>query len=254
MEAEIAQGKVTTIIGVPGMWPDRSAIIRAVTKSNMGEYLLAGRMLMHLPTRHGFEFEIYPHDPNLRRAFLYAGQGWITEPELARIDAHRHTVYILGPGGNLDNSRDMMQAANSIVKAGGLAVKVESTGKAFRSDDWARMCEGKGPLVLYDAYVVFSVDNEDEQFTVYSCGMHNMGYHDAIITSKLPPQEAVALLDTFLKYLLVEQPAIGDGHTFSIAPDAPTYRLHLEPCTLYPADDPFFNPFGMWRLKGKDEG
>ena len=249
MEVEVAQGKVTTIIGVPGTWPDRSAIIRAVTESNLGEYLLAGKVLMHLPTRHGFEFDIYPHDPGLRRAFLYAGQGWITEPELAQIDAHRHTVYVLGPGGNQDNARDMMLAANSIVRAGGLAVKVESAGKAFRRNDWARMCEGTGPLVLYDAFVVFSVDQKGNEYTVYSCGMHNLGYHDAILTSKLPPKEAVALLDTFLKYLLVEQPAISEGHTFALAPDAPAYTLHLEACKLYPADDPFFNPFGMWRLR-----
>ncbi len=249
MEAEIVKGKITIIIGVPGMWADRSAIVQAVTKNNMNRLMMMGKMIFHVPTQNGFEFEIYPHDANLRRAFMYAGQDWITEPELAQIDAHRHTVYVLGPGGNLDNAREMMLITNGLLNAGGLAVKVESTGKAFRREDWARMCEGKGPLVLYDAYVVFSVDRDGEQSTVYSCGMHNLGYHDAIMTGDLPPQEAVALLDTFLKYLLVEQPAIGDGHTFSLAPDAPTYRLHLEPCALYPAEDPFFNPFGMWRLE-----
>lgn len=244
MEAEIVQGKVTIIIGVPGPWPDRSAIIRAVTTSNLNVLLMAGKALIHLPTKHGFEFDIYPHDPHMGRAFAAAGGQWVTEADLAFIDSHQQTVYLLGPGGNLDNAREMMQITNGLIKAGGFAVKVETAGKAFRGVDWARMCQGQGPLVLYDAYVVFGIGTG----AAYSCGMHNLGYHDAILSSDLEPDEAVSLLDAFLKYLLVEQPVISEGQTFALSPDAPVYRLSLEPCTLYPADDPFFNPFGMWRL------
>ena len=244
MEVEIAQGKVTIVIGVPGMWPDRGAIVRAVAENNLNELLMAGKVMMRLPTGHGFEFEIYPHDPNMGRAFAAAGGHWVTEADLQQINAHTQTVYILGPGGNQDNAREMMQVANGLLNAGGLAVKVESAGKAFRREDWAQMCRGTGPLVLYDVYVVFGAGRD----TAYSCGMHNLGYHDAILTSDLPAEEAVTLLDTFLKYLLVEQPVIAEGQTFALGPDAPAYRLSLEPCTLYPEDDLFFNPFGMWRL------
>ena len=244
MEVEVAQGKVTIVIGVPGLWPDRSSIIRAVAENNLNQLLMAGKVVMRLPSNHGFEFEIYPHDLNMGRAFAAAGHHWITEADLEQLNAHTQTVYVLGPGGNLDNAREMMQVANGLLNAGGLAVKVESAGKAFRREDWAQMCRGTGPLVLYDAYVMFGVGRD----TTYSCGMHNLGYHDAIITSGLPAEEAVALLDAFLKYLLVEQPAIAEGQTFALGPDAPVYRLNLEPCALYPNDDLFFNPFGMWRL------
>ena len=241
---EVAQGKVTIVIGVPGVWPDRAALVRAVTENNLNELLMAGKILMRLPSQHGFEFEIYNHDPNLRRAFAIAGEGWITDTELAQIDAHTLTVYVLGPGGNLDNAREMMLVANGLLAAGGLAVKVESAGKAFRRGDWARMCQGRGPLVLYDAYVTFVAGRN----IAYSCGMHNLGYHDAFVQGDMRPDEAVTLLDAFLKYLLVEQPALGDGHTFSLTPDAPTYRLSLVPCTFYPPADPFYNPFGLWQL------
>ncbi len=243
-EVELAQGKVTIVIGVPGAWPDRAALVRAMTENNLNELLMAGKIIMRLPTRHGFEFEVYDHDPNLRRAFAVAGEAWITDAELAQIDAHTLTVYALGPGGNLDNAREMMLVANGLLNAGGLAVKVESAGKAFRRGDWARMCQGRGPLVLYDAYVTFALGRG----IAYSCGMHNLGYHDAVVEGDLGPDEAVGLLDAFLKYLLVEQPALAEGHIFSLAPDAPAYRLSLIPCTFYAPDDPFYNPFGFWVL------
>lgn len=243
-ETEIVQGKVTVVIGVPGSWPDRATLGRDIITKTDARLLVSGNVLIHAATGHAFEIDIYPHDPNLAPAFKVAGSHWITQDDLKQIEAHTQTVYLLGPGGNLDNAREMMQVANGLLDAGGIAVKVESTGKASSRTDWAQMTAGSNPLLVYDAYVVFAYGDN----TAYSCGMHVLGYQDAIIASDLPPDEAVALLDIFLKYLLVEQPALSEGHTFSVAPDAPDYRLELETCSIAEPDDLFYNPFGVWRL------
>lgn len=78
--------------------------------------------------------------------------------------------------------------------------------------------------------------------------MHNLGFRDAIVEADIAPDEAAKLLHTFLEYLLVENPMIDDGATFSVDTNAPRYRLFHEECTLYAADDLFHNPFGMWKM------
>ncbi len=85
--------------------------------------------------------------------------------------------------------------------------------------------------------------------TYYSCGMHNLGYRDALVKGKLSANQAAAILQSFLLYTLIEKPTIKDGHTFSESATAPHYRLQSMGCTTYPKGHSFFNPYGMWRLE-----
>jgi hypothetical protein len=97
---------------------------------------------------------------------------------------------------------------------------------------------------LYDAYVVLTRSDD----VVYSCGMHNLGFRDAVISIKNSFEEAVNQLQTFLLYLLHENPSLKDGTIFSTSSQAPHYRLKGEKCSFYPPGDLLYNPFGMWRL------
>jgi hypothetical protein len=49
-------------------------------------------------------------------------------------------------------------------------------------------------------------------------------------------------------YLLVEKPNFNDGEIFSIAADAPRYRLFHEDCKRFEAGDLFHNPCGVWKM------
>src|SRR6185369_17605643 len=86
----------------------------------------------------------------------------------------------------------------------------------------------------------------------YSCGMHLLGAPDLIVAQSTIAAvgEAAELFRTFALYLLAECPVgkFVSGHTFSIAKDAPRYRVVWEPCANYPQDSYFFNPFGRWRF------
>ena len=45
-----------------------------------------------------------------------------------------------------------------------------------------------------------------------------------------------------------ERPELADGHTFSLSAESTLFRLQDSPCTMFPPDDLFHNPYGMWML------
>src|SRR5207237_479622 len=161
---------------------------------------------------------------------------------------HTFTFYVAGKGGSLEAARDVMGAVSAVVRAGGLGVKVESAGLAHSVGQWQRLATEAETSneALYHAYVTRIARPEENLF--YTCGMHNLGLRDVVVQDDLPTQEAASLLQTFALYTLLEKPALASGHTFSVAPQAPVYRLAEEPCSYYTEDDLFYNPFGMWVL------
>ena len=233
-----------SILGLPGQWLTRSDIVTSIARLSDG-LIFAGKLLLDTKTNQSYQLDLYEHDPDLVRAFALAGRRSLTESDLAAIDAHTHTLYVIGTGGSGERAKLLMQIGTRLLHAGGLAVKVESTGVAHSLTDWQTLTAASELSALYYAYVTLIGDHE----RFYSCGMHNLGLPDAIIPGTLLPNQAAQLLETFLLYLLLEQPSLKQGHTFSVDAQGPRYRLRFAPCTLYETDDPFYNPYGMWMLE-----
>ena len=231
------------VIGVPGVWPDRSDIVTAIAKHS-GGYLFAGMILMHIDTKWSCTLEIYGRDPEMRRAFEIAGGGRIAESELKAIEQHTNTIYLIADGGSFENARNLMHAASALLKCGGIAVKIESTGVAHSATRWNELADDEVPLAVLNAFVTYV--GGDGEF--YSCGMHNIGHRDAIVTADIAPNDAVNLLHQFLRYIAFEDPTIHDNETFSVDENAPRYRVCKSPCTMFPSDDLFHNPYGVWKL------
>lgn len=232
-----------TVIGVPGRWPDRSDIVTSIA-ARSGGYLFAGMVMMKIGTKDFFTLEVYEHDPNLKNAFAIAGGGRLKDEELDAIASHTFTLYLVAEGGSVEAARKLLHAANGLLKAGGLAVKVESSGVAHSANNWAEFCAEDHSINLLRAYVTYVGDSG----VYYSCGMHNLGHADAVVEADISPSEAAQLLHSFVGYLLVENPMLKDRETFSVDADAPRYRLLHEPCTRYEEGDLFHNPFGVWKL------
>jgi hypothetical protein len=232
------------ILGLPGQWPTRSDIVTSIAGLSDG-LIFAGKILLDTTTNQSYQLDIYEHDPKLVHAFALASRHSLSEADLAAIDAHTHTLYVIGKGGSGERAKLLMQIGARLLRAGALAVKVESTGIAHATNDWQTLAATPQPAALYSAYVTLIGDQE----RFYSCGMHNLGLPDAIVPGILPPNEAAQLLERFLLYLLLEQPNLKNEHTFSINAQARRYRLRLMQCTFYQADDPFYNPYGMWMLE-----
>ena len=232
------------IVGVPGPWPDYRALTQAIAQAHTG-YIAAGLVMMEIGGAMGFAIDFYPHDPKLRSAFRAAGGGLFSEDQLDIIAGHQTTAYLLCDRSSQDAAKAIARAAVAILDAGGLGVKVESTGVAHPPEAWRALTASDKPRDLYRLFVVV-VSGIDGS---YSCGMHNFGLPDAQAGPEIPAKEAGYLFDVLNLYQLTESPKIADGHTFATAPNEPMYRLHWSPCEGFPEGDPFHNPHGMWKIE-----
>lgn len=234
----------TIVIGIPGKWKNRDAIVEAIAKHS-GGYTFAGMMLMHSKSNESFGLEIYEKDPNLRQAFEYASMGKMTKEELDAIEEHTFTLYIIGSAGSLELAQKMMSVSLAILQTGGLGVKIETTGKAFSNETWKALCSLKDEARFYDAFVT-KLRAQDDVF--YTCGMHNLGLKDAIVGA-VDMDTAIHTLDIFSLYQIIEQPKILTGETFSATEKSPAFQILEEKDTRYPEGDGFHNKNGLWILR-----
>lgn len=128
---------------------------------------------------------------------------------------------------------------------GGYAIKIESTGLAHTWDVWHSLVSSRNPFDKYCCFVVLIGD--EEQF--YSCGMHHFGLPDCQTSRDIPIEEAAEMMNQFNHYQISEQPALESGHTFSLSPESPYYRLDLVDDHRHAADDFFRNPHGLWTME-----
>jgi hypothetical protein len=98
---------------------------------------------------------------------------------------------------------------------------------------------------LYELFVVDSITSEDG--TVFSCGMHNLGLRDTIVSGE-DFQDAADLIKIFGYYQLIDKPVIKENQTFQIDTESPIFRITTELHPPYGEDGPFYNPYGVWRL------
>lgn len=232
------------VIGVPGNWSTRNEIVANIAHRGNG-LLLAGFVLMDSTTQEAYEVEIYDHDPELAKAFEIAGRLRMSQSDIEAIRSHTFILYLIAKSASLEQAQKVLKVGCGLLEAGGLAVKVETTGKAHTAKDWIVLADANNETALYHAYVTLVGSNN----IYYSCGMHNLGYRDAIIKAPITPEEAARLLQAFLLYLLIEKPALQEGHSFSENSNSPHYRLRAVSCDTYPSHHTFFNSFGMWQLE-----
>ena len=238
------QHKIEIVIGIPGKWQTRSDIVTSIAGESDG-LLFAGAVLTNTATNEPYRLEVYDHDPNLTRAFAIGGRQSLTELDLESIQSHTYTLCLIAEGGTFEQAQKVLDIGCGLLKAGGLALKVETTGKAHSRQDWFALAAAKNETALCHAFVTLVGKGS----AYYSCGMHNLGYRDAIVRGNITPDDAARLLQAFLFYILIERPSIIDGHTFSEDQHSPHYRLLGIPCESYPGDHTFHNPYGMWQLE-----
>ncbi|MCC9605607.1 hypothetical protein LOC68_22100 [Blastopirellula sp. JC732] len=233
-----------TVICIPGPWATRNDLIMTVGKYS-GGYLYAGVAMMHMESRASFTVQFEERNPRMAAAFAAVGKDWLDEKTLAQIDAHRSCVYLIANGGSEEAAKNIMQAAAALLKCGGIAVKIESSGVAHSAAKWTDMAANPHRMNLYWAYVVF-VGNINDGY--YSCGMHNIGYPDCVMDAGIDSQSAAKTIDAFLKYMLLEEPVLHSGENFRTEEDAPSYEISREECRRFPPGDLYYNPYGVWKL------
>lgn len=242
--------KIKTIICIPGIWNDRTDLVTSIFNNNANEYIFAGNVLLNTKTEQHFEIEICGRDERMVNSFRVAGMiNQLGDSYLSEIDKHNTVVYLSGEGGSLEKAEAIAKAAQAIINAGGRGVKVETAGKAFTNDQWTSLVAGEPQSNLYRMFVLDSI-TENEAESVFSCGMHNLGLKDTII-SQTTLEESVNLISIFSYYQIVDKPVIRHGQTFSKAADSPIYQILEETTPPYSGMELFENPYGMWRLQRK---
>lgn len=230
-----------TILCLPGTWADRGEFLAACAKSGL---VAAGAFVVDSLRGTHVELEFHPADARMRESFRVASGGEIDGAELEAIAQHRSVVYLLADGGDLEKLRPLVQLAVRLIPHGALGIKVESAGVAAPIERWMELSARFDPFGLIRCFVVVASDGDD----TYSCGMHNLGFPDVEIAG-VSVTEAKKTIDQLNLYQLIERPTLRDGQTFTREPGAPVFTLQKVPCTRFPSDDPFHDPFGVIRLR-----
>src|SRR5688572_16553037 len=173
------------IVGIPGEWKTRTEIVQSIVSKSDG-LIFAGTVVLDTKTNEGFPLHVYEHDPSLAKAFKIAGQGKISDQTIEQISSHTFTLYCIVPSTSTEAARKMLEIVNGLLKCGGLAAKVETSGVAHTADRWRELARGGKPFDLYCAYVTLIGGSQ----SFYSCGMHNFGMPDACIDRSVQPNEA----------------------------------------------------------------
>lgn len=227
---------------VPGAWssieqvitPLRAAGLDVTTPSN--DPLAPGAIEISLV-----------QDPGLGRSVTSAGDAALPARALAGVDR----AALVEIGRRLDeDTRELARLGAALRAAGGLAVRMERSGRAFAWDAWLARVERGTPLDLYEVGVALARDADG---FVFSVGMHHFDLPDAEIAAGSDLDAAAHWLHAFHLFQLVESPTLASGHTFQ--PDADAKRRVFErwPDGRHHPDDGRANPFGSWRFLAEGE-
>jgi len=222
----------------------------------------------------GVSYEVRARDPGMSRAFgAWANRlrESLDEADLAAVDGHTSVVYVVDEprarSQSVDSALRFLKLGADLLRHGGLALKVESSGTAWSSAKWGALCErvsdasrqqANSQLAywtgLIEAYVQLPIVGAD---AIYTCGMHLLGARDVSIDRESATRafgddivQVAILLDMFTYYSRAEAKpsAIRDGQTFATAQGAPRFRLRGVPSTRHADDSLFKNPHGYWHL------
>lgn len=236
--------EATIVIGIPGTWKDIDAFRHAIDQHS-GGYSYSGMVLLEEATQTSVGVEIVAHDSNLRAAYEAASFGQMAPAELDPLDQHTLTVYLIGEGGSPEHAKALLPATLAVLQSGGLAVKVETTGKAFGKAAWEALATSGDATHLYDAFVL-KLHAEGDVY--YTCGMHNLGLKDAIVGA-VDEQVAAYTLDVFSMYQILEQPHMRPGESFSPNSELPAFQLNEAEDQRFAPDDTLHNRYGLWILQ-----
>jgi hypothetical protein len=235
-----------SIICITGNWVDFEDFHQSLILSSGAAYMVVGDLLINGRDQRHYTFEFCEHDVRMRDSFAVAGKvNNVSEAFLDEIDKHSYVIYISGETGDFEEAAHIARAGNAILKAGGSGIKVESAGKAFTGARWTELMENFETHYLYEMFVLDSIIDNDG--TVYSCGMQNLGLKDTIVSGE-EVTDAMDLIRIFGYYQIVDLPVIENNQTFRKDAVSPVFKITDEQHPRNEGHETFENPFGMWRL------
>ncbi|MDH2491670.1 hypothetical protein QDR33_08855 [Acinetobacter baumannii] len=229
------------ILCIPGIWENHQALLHALLVNETG-YIYAGSIIKSLTNEYYAEVEEYKNDPNVSEVFRSFSLGRFSESELKKIEQHNMVIYVVCDGGSIELAQQALLLGQALMKAGGLAIKVETSGLTHCQGDYLEF-KADNLVDLYKAFVPNITGND----LLYACGMHQFGKPDGGINSKI--KYASYILNSFLLYQLTENPSFSEKDTFTAEEGMETLVLELkESSDFFDHDSLYFNPLGTWML------
>lgn len=236
------QDQQDIILCIPGVWQNHSALLQALLTHDTG-YIYAGLIIKALASDYFAEIEEHKNDPRVSQVFRQQSMDRFSEQELQQIEQHQMVIYVICKAGSIALAQQALLLGQALLKAGGLAIKVETSGVTHLRSDWLNFDVEN----LFDLYKAF-VPTVFDQDSLYSCGMHQFGKADGCINLKV--EHASYVLNQFLLYLLIENPTLLENQTFSVEEGAEVLKLHKKQSSdFFEEDSLYFNRWGVWSLK-----
>lgn len=232
------------ILCIPGPWTNRADFLtRIISAKPAGRYMFAGGLLVDVERKDHVEIECCGQDERMTEAFGHAGQGMIPEECLEEISKHTSVAYLHFPLDLPAQRERLARFTAALRNAGGLAIKLESSGIAHTWERWERLLGGS-PFDLYCCAVVLVGGSH----SFSSCGMHHFGLPECEVPSYMGPSAGANLMNRFNVWRITERPELRSGETLSLITDEPPFKLELVPDGQHEEDSLFHNPHGVWRL------
>jgi hypothetical protein len=259
--------KPKTVLGIPGTWDSREALIAMVNTVNQGTFELQNGVLKHLATGDTYEVVVQDRNDGLRESFATAAvfdeYRRVDDEFLDALDEHTYITYVIGETGSFATAGAIAAAALAILNTGGIGIKVESSGIAFTRDEWEHSVSRLHPEGQYAEddidlmYMFVYPAVSDGKQTTWSRGMHNLGMKDVLIDG-LEFEGGAELAVEFNTFQVLDKPEFPDeGFIFELqlenSEESAFEMFAITDDQPHAGDELFENPYGVWRLSPTDE-
>jgi hypothetical protein len=239
-DAQISNEKTSPSVFVdlriPGMWSRPEDLIERLPDS----YRVIQQKLI-LPDGSQIPIGFPPADKQFPGIFHSVCRQPPTKKERAIVDGYTINVTLSGCGGSMEAAHRIMQAAATIIKAGGAGVFIDNSMLAHGGEHWLEMTEDGGFDALSFAFVGIIRTNTD----IWTAGMHVLGLRDIVVkrTDIMEDYDVVELIRSMVR----KDRRIENGHSVA-GVDGTCYSCRAEEGELRRISIPMRNPFGRLRL------
>ena len=179
-------------IVVPGNWTAENELVAQFASGNSG-FMLAGGLLRSQTSGTIFELNFLKSDPNMTRAFEIGGYGRIEKSILKSIERHRSIALVTSENAGNDFAQQILEIGTSLIRFGGIGIKVDSSGLAFAPVDWEYYCK----MRFEAAALLYSFVNMINQAgRIQTCGFHCFGLPELRVDSISDETKAGLLIES----------------------------------------------------------
>lgn len=244
----------TAIISIPGPWETEDEVKKALEgdggryrlEGNEGRYRLVGNEIINVDTEESFGVKLYDFGPNKDESYKLTGNDTFSAEDLTGIRGSNLTVVFRMKLESLAGVWATVKAVKGVLDAGGLAVKIETTGIAYTKDAWYRLSASRDHMELVNHFVI-AVQGEGYLSTYGMCTFELPDVQVDYTGTNV--EEVSQTLTEFNLYQMRERRVFGDGNTFRATAESKGYVVTHVVDDRHGEDTMYYNPYGLILLQ-----